>query len=101
MANTPKQLSYGAPGTSTSTLYTVPVSTTTIVKNIVMCNNTTNPAKIYISVANRDIVSGYTVQANDTVILDLSLVMPTGQTITASQVTSSAINLFISGVEVA
>ena len=100
MAATAKQLYIGTPATTGTVYYTVPANTTTIVKNIVLTNITGSSATITIQVANKDVISSYTVNARDTVVIDLSLVMTAGQVITISQGTSNAINVFISGVEV-
>lgn len=48
----------------------------------------------------KDAIKNYSVSANDTVTIDLSLVLDATNTITAIQTTTNAINLFISGVEV-
>jgi hypothetical protein len=100
LANTPKKIYVGTPGTSSATIYTVPASTTTIVKNIVMCNTTSSNAVITVATGGKNIISSYSVAANDTVTIDLSLILAAGDTITAVQTTSNAINLFLSGVEV-
>jgi hypothetical protein len=100
MANTPKKIYVGIPGTSTSTLYTVPASTTTIVKNICLSNATSTAATITISLAGQGFVNSYLVQPNDTVVIDLSIVLSATDTIQASQGTTNACRAFISGVEV-
>lgn len=101
MAATAKRLYKGTAGTTASTAYTVPASTTTIVKNIVLTNKTASEATITITIAGTEIVYGYSVAANDTVVIDLSLVMNATETITVQSGTTSAINVYISGVEVA
>lgn len=83
-----------------TTAYTVPASTTTIVKNIVMTNKTGSAATITITIAGVEVVNNYSVAANDTVVIDLSLVMSATETITVQAGTANAINVYISGVEV-
>ncbi len=100
MATLPKKLYIGTPGTTSATLYTTPASTTTILKNVVLSNTTATAAVVTISVAGKNIVSGYTIQPNDTVVIDLSLVLSAADTITGVQATASAVNVFLSGVEV-
>jgi hypothetical protein len=109
MAYTPKRLYIGQPGTAISTLYTVPASTKTIVKNITLTNTTASDATVTVNfvpsggiagVANR-IISTHTVTANNTTIIDLSAVLETGDTIQALQGTANAVTVYISGVEVA
>lgn len=101
MASIPKKLYANKPGTTSATLYTVPTSTTTIVKNIVLCNTTGTAATVTLIAGGQTIVSAFSIAANDTVTLDLSLVMATADTITGLQGTASAISIYISGVEVA
>ncbi|MED5042764.1 hypothetical protein P9848_12600 [Geobacillus stearothermophilus] len=100
MAATAKRLYKGTAGTSVTTAYTVPASTTTIVKNIVMTNKTGSAATITITIAGVEVVNNYSVAANDTVVIDLSLVMSATETITVQAGTANAINVYISGVEV-
>ncbi|MED0686547.1 hypothetical protein [Anoxybacillus ayderensis] len=99
MAATPKRLYKGTAGTTSSTAYTVPANTTTIVKNIVLTNKTGSAATATITIAGIEIVNNYSVNANDTVVIDLSLVMQAAETITVLSGTASAINIYISGLE--
>lgn len=109
MANTPKRLYTGQPATTIQTLYTVPASTKTIVKNIVLANTTVTDATVDIHLvpnggtagATNKIVPTYLVPANNTVVIDFSAALDTaGDTIQALQGTSGAITVYISGVEV-
>ena len=99
MATSAKQFYVGTPSTSNTILYTVPASTTAIVKNIVLTNTTGSDATITLQAAGKDLISSHTVKAKDAVFIDLNFVMNAGQTIVASQGTANAINVFISGVE--
>lgn len=101
MATLPKKLYVGTPSTTSATLYTTPASTNTILKNIVLTNTTAAASIVTIGVAGKNIVSGYAVAANDTVVIDLSIVLNAADTITGVQTTASAVNVFLSGVEVA
>jgi len=101
MANIPKRFYKGTVGTTASTVYTVPASTSAIVSNIVLINKTGSAATVTVTVAGIEIVASYSVAANDTVVIDLSLFMNTGETITVQAGTANAINIYISGVEVA
>ncbi|KTR27890.1 hypothetical protein RSA11_04295 [Exiguobacterium indicum] len=100
MATLAKKLYIGTPGTTSATLYTVPASTTAILKNIVLSNTTATAAIITIGVGGKNILTNYTVAANDTAVIDLSLVLSATDTVTGVQTTASAINVFLSGVEV-
>lgn len=105
---TPKKLYTGQPSTSATTLYTAPASTTTIVKNIVICNTTASDATITVyfvpsagsAGATNAIISGLTVTANNTLIIECSGVLATGDFISSLQGTSGALTLHITGVEV-
>lgn len=101
MANTAKKLYAGTPGTTSTTLYTAPASTKTIVKSVVIGNTTGTNATLTVNFAGIGLINAYSVAPNDTVVIDLSLVLETGETITALQGTSSALNVHVSGVEVA
>lgn len=102
MAVTAKKFYAGTPTTgSWTTVYTVPSGKQAIIKNITLCNTTGSTATIGIGAATFSIVSsGYSINANDTVVLDLSVVLDAGQTITVTQGTANAIHVHISGVEV-
>lgn len=105
---TEKQLAQNAQATTTeTTIYTVPASTTAIVKQIIVCNTTASAANYSISIVpsggaagdtNR-IVKTISFAANSTTIYDLSQVMATGGFISILQGTASAITVTISGVE--
>lgn len=105
---TPKKLYTGQPGTSATTLYTAPASTTTIVKNIIVCNTTSSAATLTLSLvasggsagATNRIMSSLNILPNDTVLFELSGVLSTGDFISALQGTSGSLTLHISGVEV-
>jgi len=109
MPNTPKKLYVGQPATTITTLYTVPASTTTIAKNIILANTTATDATIDVHFvpnagaagATNKIIPTYTVPTNDSIVVDMAGVLETGDTIQALQATASAITVYISGVEVA
>ncbi|OPH47632.1 hypothetical protein BC351_10610 [Paenibacillus ferrarius] len=108
MINTPKRLYVGQPTTAATTLYTVPANTTTIVKNILITNTTATSSNITIyavpnsqTVGNQHkILAAYTVKGNDTISMDVSLVVSSNDTIQALQGTSAAISIYVSGVEI-
>ena len=90
--------------TSASTaLYTVPTGYTAIVKQIVVTNTTGTAATftMYIGAASAGnaLFSGTSVAANDTVIINLSQVLGTGEILRALSGTNAALNLTVSGVE--
>ena len=90
--------------TSASTaLYTVPTGYTAIIKQIVVTNTTGTAATftMYIGAASAGnaLFSGTSVAANDTVIINLSQVLGTGEILRALSGTNAALNLTVSGVE--
>lgn len=100
MAAVPKKLYANKPSTGSTTLYTVPANSTTIVKNIVLCNTSGSTATITLNASGQAVMSSLKVDPNDTVTMDLSLVLAAGDTISGLQGTPGAISVYISGVEV-
>ncbi len=106
MATTnPKKLFGGTLTTSAgATRYTVPASTTTVITSIVVCNKTSSAATITLGIDGTSAFAAASVNANETWFLgpeDIRQVLSAGATITGSAGTSSAIDLRISGAEIA
>ncbi len=106
MADTAKRLSGPTLLTGAAvTQYTVPASTTAILRNIHVCNETGTAATFTMSIgtdgAGKRLFMGYSVAAND--VLDWSgfEVLVAAEIIQAFSGTASALTLTISGVEVA
>lgn len=87
---------------ASSALYTVPTGYSAIIKQLVVTNITGTAATFtfYINTASASnaLFSGTSVAANDTVIINLSQVVTTGETLRALASTGSALNLTVSGV---
>jgi hypothetical protein len=87
---------------ASSALYTVPTGYSAIIKQLVVTNITGTAATFtfYIGAASAGnaLFSGTSVAANDTVIINLSQVLTTGETLRALASTGSALNLTVSGV---
>jgi hypothetical protein len=100
MATVSKALFRGAASTSSTTLYTVPASTTTVVTNIAVTNTVTGDATFTLLLDDVSIATTVTVGGFDTTVIDLKQVLATTKTIKglASAVT---VNFHISGVEIA
>ena len=100
MATTTKALARGAFATSSTTLYTVPASTTTVVTNIVVTNTTGTAGTFSLLLDDVSLATTVAVGAYDSTIIDLKQVLATTKTIKglASAIT---INFHISGVEIA
>ena len=99
MATTSKALFRGAAATSSTTLYTVPSSTTTIVTNIAVANGAATAATFTLLLDDIELQKDSTVAANSTAYIDLKQVLATTNTIKglASAVT---VDFHISGVEI-
>jgi hypothetical protein len=99
MPTTTKALFRGAAATSSTTLYTVPSATTTVVSNIVVTNTATSAATFSLSLNGTSIGTSVIVAASDSTVIDMKQVLAATETITglASAVT---VNFHISGVEI-
>ena len=106
MAFTQKRLAGpAAMATSAANIYTTPASTTTIVKQIMLCNTNaaTQTATLYISPfgsvsAAKTIFKAVSLDPNETVILNLSLVLATTEII-SGLASSTDVTITISGIE--
>jgi hypothetical protein len=87
---------------ASSALYTVPTGYSAIIKQLVVTNTTGTAATFtfYIGAASAGnaLFSATSVAANDTVIINLSQVLTTGEILRALASTGSALNLTVSGV---
>jgi hypothetical protein len=99
MATTSKVLARTAASTSSTTLYTVPASTTAVITNILVTNTVTGDATFELLLDDVSIAKTVTVGGFDTTIIDLKQVLGATKTIKglASAVT---VNFHISGVEI-
>ena len=86
-------------GTNPATLYTIPATTTTVVSNIAVCNNTSTAGTFTILLNDIELQKDTAISGNSTIYIDLKQVLPTTQTIKglASAIT---IDFHISGVEI-
>lgn len=108
MAITSKKLYWGAPPATETSLYTVPGSATTEVKEIMLTNTTANSATISLSIVNSGaaaatgnrILQAKAVPANDIIIIACQEHMDAGDFISGLQGTVGAINVRINGIEV-
>ena len=96
---TSKALFRGAASTSSTTLYTVPASTTTVVTNVLVVNTASSVATFDLLLDDVSIANDVSIAANDTLSIDLKQVLATTKTIKglASAIT---VNFHISGVEI-
>lgn len=100
MADTLKNLYKGTLASTSATLYTVPTSTKTILKEIVLCNKTATDATVTITIDSTNIICGKIIPKNDTYIVEFHSIIETGKIIAGLSGTASAIDIYISGIEV-
>jgi hypothetical protein len=103
MATTSKVLFRGAASTSSTTLYTVPTtSTVTVVTNVLVANTSGAAQTFDLSIDDVQIANDVAVAANDTLSIDLKQVIPANATPKTIKGLASAtsINFHISGVEI-
>ena len=99
MATVSKVLARTAAATSSTTLYTVPSATTTVVTNIVICNPTTSGVTASMTFDSVDLLGGVSIAANSTAFFDLKQVLDAREII-AGTASSTSVNFHISGVEI-
>jgi hypothetical protein len=100
MTDTLKNFYNGTLGTVSATLYTVPVATKTILKEIVLCNKTATDATATITINGKNIVGGKTVPKNETYVIEFHSIIEAGIILAGLAGTASAIDVYISGIEV-
>ena len=99
MPTVTKALARVAAATSSTTLYTVPAATTTVVTNIVICNPTGSAVTASMTINAIDLLGAVSIAANSSAFFDLKQVIPATQTI-AGSASSTSVDFHISGVEI-
>ncbi len=99
MATLTKVLARTAAATSSTTLYTVPSSTTTVVSNIAVTNTSGSAQTFTLALNSVALHTTTAIAANSTVYVDLKQVLTAAQTITGLA-SATSVNFHISGVEV-
>ena len=104
MATATKVLARTAAATSSTVLYTVPASTTTVVSSIAVTNTAGSAGTFTLgmgpSAGQVALHTTTAIAANTTVYIDLKQVLATTNTITGGA-SNVAVNFHISGVEIA
>jgi hypothetical protein len=103
MATVTKAIARTAAATSSTTLYTVPTtSTITVVSNIVLSNAATSASTATIAIDGVTIVPAVSIPANSVVGFDMKQVIPANATpkIITGFASTSAVSIHISGVEI-
>lgn len=99
MPTVTKALARTAAATTSTTLYTVPSATTTVVSNIVICNPTTSAVTASMTINAIDLLGSVSIAANSSAFFDLKQVIPATQVI-AGSASSTSVDFHISGVEI-
>jgi hypothetical protein len=100
MATVSKALFRGAAATSSTTLYTVPSATTTVVTNIAVVNTAGSAGTFTLLLDDVDLHTTAAIAANSTAYIDLKQVLATTKTI-KGLASATTIDFHISGVEIA
>jgi hypothetical protein len=100
MATTTKALARTAAATSSTTLYTVPASTTAVVTNIVVSNAAATSATFTMTFDGIEVFKDIALAANSTAMFDLKQVLATTKII-AGLASATTVKFHISGVEIA
>lgn len=100
MPTTTKVLFRGAAATSSTTLYTVPSATTTVVSNIAITNGSSSAATFTILLNDIELHFNSPLAANSTAYVDLKQVLNATNTI-KGLASATTVDFHISGVEIA
>ena len=101
MATTVKALARTAASTNTTTtLYTVPASTTAVITNIVVTNTSGSLQNYTLSLDGVSIANTVAITGNDSVVIDMKQVLGATKII-AGGASATSVNIHISGVEIA
>lgn len=99
MATTSKALARTAAATSSTTLYTVPAGTTTVVTNIVVSNSAATAGTFTITLDGVDLFKTTAIAANSTAMFDVKQTLAATKII-AGFASAVTVNFHISGVEI-
>jgi hypothetical protein len=99
MAVTSKALARTAAATSSTTLYTVPSATTTVITNIAVANTASSAGTFTLLLDDVDLHTTTAIAANTTVYIDLKQVLAAAKTIKGFA-SATTIDFHISGVEI-
>lgn len=99
MADTIKRLAKGIVPASQAVHYTVPASTKCIVKEMIICNNSTAAVTFKVAAASIYIVHDKPIPASETLVIPLNMVLHAGESIETIGSSGTALTYYISGVE--
>lgn len=99
MANTFKALYRGNAATSSTTLYTVPAATTTMISTILVVNSAATNATYTLLLDDVPLATTTVVPANDSAILEIKQTLATTKTIKGFA-SATTVAFHISGIEI-
>jgi hypothetical protein len=101
MAKTLKKLFNGTLTDSSGTKYTVPALTTTIVKEITLCNYSGAAVTVTVTFDGTKVVGGQSIPAGNTIVIELHSILEAGDIIAGLASANSSVDMMVSGIEVA
>jgi len=101
MADTLKKLYNGVLADGSATLYTVPEATTTIAKEITLCNKSGAAVTATITFDSTTIVGAKSIDAHDTLVIELHSILDASDIIAGLAGAAASIDCTISGIEIA
>ena len=100
MANTFKNYVSAAVGTSETTVYTVPSSTTAVIIGCNIANVTSSQIKVTVKVADTHVVKEVPVPANSAIsVLDGKIIAETTDTVKVTSNTAASADVIVSALE--
>jgi hypothetical protein len=100
MANTFKNYVASSVGTSSTTVYTVPSSTTSVVIGLNLANRTTNQISVDVQLGSTYIVKGVPIPGGSALsVLDGKIIGEAADTISVTSDTASSLDVILSTLE--
>lgn len=99
MANAFKVLYRGAAATTSTTLYTVPSATQTLVTSFVVTNTASTDATYTITFDGVALADGATVAGNDSIIIEFKQLLDAADVL-AAFASATTVNFSVSGLEI-
>jgi hypothetical protein len=108
MALLQKRLAFTPVDLTEEVIYTVPSATTTIIKQIMLCNTHNAAVTIHLSVTGSGassttaadrILHSFSIASNETTMIAMSFVMEAGEKLWASASSDDVVNIAVAGIE--
>jgi hypothetical protein len=99
MATVSKALARTAAATGSTTLYTVPSATTTVITDVIVTNTATSAATFTMLLDDVSVATAVAVPASDSTVISMKQVLEATKTIKGNA-SATTVNFHISGVEI-